>query len=280
MSQIYTDAILKASKIRSQLGLGSFQPINIYDACINLGITVRFVDVNMEGLYVNQEGNPTILISNQRPIPRRSFTCGHELGHHVFGHGLKLDILMEENEHTSSKDIDEILVDAFAAALLMPIGGIQAQFIKRNLNIQQASPFDFYSVCSIFGVGYQTLITHSKVNGLISEAKATSLSKITPSQIFKQYFGEIGDKSYFRIIDQYSKLKIVDLEVSNYVIVPKSIVIDGALEKVIDVKDISVYQAKGSGIFTAYSVDNSVSYFIRVQKQNYVGLADYRHFEN
>ncbi len=280
MSQIYTDAILKASKVRRQLELGRFQPINIYDVCLSLGITVRFVDVNMEGFYVNQEGIPTILISNQRPFPRRSFTCGHELGHHVFGHGLKLDILSEENDYSDSKDSDEILVDAFAAALLMPVGSIQSEFIKRGLDIQKASPIDFYTVCSIFGVGYQTLITHCKINGLISEAKAASLNKTNPSKIFKEHFGGIGDKSHFRIIDQYCKLKTVDLEVSNYIIVPTNTAIEGTLKKIATTKIGCVYQAKSPGIFTAYSLDSDVSYFIRIQKENYIGLAEYRHFED
>src|SRR6266487_5476530 len=132
MNSLYRDAILKASEVRKQLGVNMFQPLNIYDSCINLEVNVKFVDVNMEGFYVKQGGMSTILISSQRPFPRRCFTCGHELGHHVFNHGLKVDILSDESGRSTSKNRDEILVDAFAAALLMPVGGIQAEFAKRN----------------------------------------------------------------------------------------------------------------------------------------------------
>jgi len=40
----------------------------------------------MEGMYYR--GDPArIVIGARRPLSRRNFTCGHELGHHIFGHG-------------------------------------------------------------------------------------------------------------------------------------------------------------------------------------------------
>lgn len=281
MNSLYRDAIRKASVVRRQLGVNMFQPINIFDSCINLGLTVRFVDVNMEGLYVKQGHSSTILISNKRPFPRRGFTCAHELGHHVFNHGLKVDILSDENEVATSKDDDEILVDAFAAALLMPVGGIQAEFAKRSWNFQQASPIDFYTVCSTFGVGYQTLVTHCKVNDLINESKADLLLKLTPAKIFKTYLGNVENKSYFKVIDQYSELSILDLEISNYIVLPYYMQVEGDyFDKQFDTKIGCMYIAKKAGISTAHSSDGKTSYFIRIQKENYLGLADYRHFEN
>uniref|UniRef100_UPI003F9576DD ImmA/IrrE family metallo-endopeptidase n=1 Tax=Rhizobium leguminosarum TaxID=384 RepID=UPI003F9576DD len=76
------------------------------------------------------------MLSCLRPFPRRIFTCGHELGHHVFNHGMKVDIIAEESEDSTFKSSDEILVDSFSAALLMPVGGIQAEFSERNLSFQ------------------------------------------------------------------------------------------------------------------------------------------------
>lgn len=279
MKPIYRDAILKASQIRKQLGLGMFQPINIFDACTKMGIDIRFVDLNMEGFYVIQNNTPSILISTKRPLPRRTFTCGHELGHHVFGHGSKLDILSDEKEHTTIKDDDEILVDAFAAALLMPVGAIQAEFVKRSWNIQNASPVNFYTICSVFGVGYQTLVVHCKVSGLITESKAVGLLKLTPAKIFKTHFGAVEEKSYFRIMDEYAELSVVDLEVSNYIILPFSTLIEGqSLEKIGTSELGCVYIAKKPGIFTANN--SGKSYFIRIQRENYIGFAEYRHLEN
>ena len=281
MNHLYRDAILKASEIRRKLKLNMFQPINIFDSCSNLGIDVKFVAVNMEGFYGKKGSKSTILISSLRPLPRRCFTCGHELGHHVFGHGLKVDILSDESKGPAPKDKDEVLVDAFAAGLLMPVGGIQAEFAKRELNFQEASAYDFYTICSIFGVGYQTLVIHCKVNNLINESKASSLLKLTPAKIFKGRFGDIGDKSYFRVIDEYADLSVVDLEVSNYLVVPSTINIDNDyLEKIVDSKTECIYKARKAGICSAHSSDKKASYFIRIQPENYIGFAEYRHFEN
>lgn len=281
MNPLYKEAILKASQVRKKLGIRMFQPINVYDACIEMGIDVRFVDISMEGFYIQNDVRPSILISNQRPFPRRIFTCAHELGHHVFGHGLKLDVLSEENEEGARKDSDEILVDAFASALLMPIGGIQAEFIKRNLSFETATPTDFYTICSVFGVGYQTLILNCRANGLINEWKFSSLLKSSPSKIFKSKFHEIEAKSYFRIIDKYFSFTVVDLEVKNYLIVPRSVTIEGStLEKVLETEFETIYSANKAGIASAYCDETKNGYFVRVQKSNYVGLANYRHLEN
>lgn len=281
MNTLYTSAIRKASEVRIKLGLDLFEPINIYDVCCSLGIDVRFVDVNMEGLYVNNKGTSQILLSCLRPFPRRTFTCAHELGHHVFNHGLKVDIISDESADSSVKSSDEILVDAFAAALLMPVGGIQAEFTKRNMSFQSATPIDFYVISSVFGVGYQTLITHCKVNRLINDLKSIELLKFTPAKIFKAHFRNVEEKSFFKIIDGKCNPKPIDLEVSNYIVLPSDFIVDDDfLDKKYEAQLGSLFLAKKPGISSVHSNKTETSYFIRIQPQNYVGFAEYRHLEN
>lgn len=281
MIHIYKKAIMMADDIRAGLGLNMFQPVNIFDACIRLGLSVRCVDINMEGVYIEQEGgiNPTILLSNLRPLPRRCFTCAHELGHHIFRHGSKIDALSNESSEGSS-DTEEHLVDSFAAALLMPVAGILAEFKKRKCVIQNASPINFYTVSSVFGTGYQTLVLNCKINGLINEAKAFALLKVGPAKILKDIFTSTIVNSYFKIIDRYSKLNVIDLEVSNYVILPFDIKIEGDhLKKIKESKIGTCYVALKPGIARASSSDGSSSYFIRIQNFQYVGLVENRHLE-
>jgi hypothetical protein len=237
----------------------------------------------MEGLYVKQKnkGNPTILLSNQRPLPRRCYTCAHELGHHVFDHGNKLDALSDQAGHSTSKDSEELLVDSFAGALLMPVGGIQAEFVKRNWVIQKASPVQFYIICSVFGTGYQTLIVHCRANGLISEHKASALLRLTPAKIFKDLFQSGTNKSHFKIIDSYSQLSVIDLEVSNYIVLPRNTQIEGDhLEKYQETSIGIGYLATKPGIVRAATLDGNTSFFIRIQNLHYIGLAENRHLEN
>lgn len=281
MIHIYKKAIMMADDIRARLGLNMFQSVNIFDACIRLGLSVRCVDINMEGVYIEQEGgiNPTILLSNLRPLPRRCFTCAHELGHHIFRHGSKIDALSNESSE-GSNDTEEHLVDSFAAALLMPVAGILAEFKKRKWVIQNASPINFYTVSSVFGTGYQTLVINCKVNGLINEPKAFALLKVGPAKILKGIFTSTIVNSYFKIIDRYSQLNVIDLEVSNYIILPSDIKIDGDhLKKYKESNIGTCYVAVKPGIVRASSSDGSSSYFIRIQNFQYVGLVENRHLE-
>jgi len=281
MSTIYTNAIRRASEIRLQLGLGLFHPINIYDVCAKLEVDVKFVDVDMEGLYVSLSNTPTILLSSLRPFPRRVFTCGHELGHHVFNHGFKVDILLDENEDAAYKSSDEKLVDAFAAALLMPTAGIQAEFSKRKIDFDSANVIDFFTISCLFGVGYETLVWHCKINNLISKLKSDELLRLNPAKIFKKEFGNVGEKSFFKIIDGKSAAMPIDLEVSNYIVLPSEFLVDNVfLEKKLESKLGILYLVKKSGISNVYSNTSESAYFIRIQPQNYVGLAEYRHLEN
>jgi len=272
-------AIKKANQIRTRLGLDMFEPVNIFDACLDLDVTLRFVDINMEGMYISQNNgkNSTILLSNQRPLPRRCYTCAHELGHHVFGHGNSLDAL--HTDDSSSNNQDEFLVDAFAGALLMPIAGVQAEFSSRNWNPQDASPIQFYVIASVFGTGYSTLITHCKLNRLLSENEAKLLLKSTPAKILESLLGKNIINSYFKIIDSYFSKSIIDIEVSNYIFLPQTTKVEGSQLKEYKKTDIgSSYIAIKPGIVRATS--EGKSYFIRIQNSGYVGLSENRHLEN
>ena len=283
MNPLLVKAIKKASLVRMKLGLDIFEPINIFDACISLRITVRFVDINMEGMYISHEDgiNSTILLSNQRPLPRRIFTCAHELGHQSFQHGTKIDALTNEATSAPSNDKDEFLVDAFAGALLMPIAGIQAEFIKRNWETKYAFPIQFYIICTIFGTGYTTLITHCRVNRLINDVQAKNLLRHTPAKILESLLGPISVKSYFKIIDNYASLKVIDLEVSNYIFFPPNIQVEGNHLKKYQETEIGIaYVANRPSIIRVSDSDNKVAYFVRIQNSEYIGLAENRHLEN
>lgn len=283
INPLLVKAIKKATHVRMTLRLDSFEPVNIFDACIRLGIAVRFVDVNMEGMYISHEDgiNSTILLSNQRPLPRRCFTCAHELGHHAFKHGIKVDALADEAANSTYNDRDEFLVDAFAGALLMPIAGIQAEFIKRNWKPQNATPIQFYTICSVFGTGYTTLITHCKANKLINDAKANILLKYTPAKILESILGPQSNKSYFKIIDKHASLSTIDLEVSNYILLPQNIQVQGDHLRKYQETDVgAVYVAEHPGIIRVADLESTLAYFIRIQNSGYIGLAENRHLEN
>ncbi|HEV2482776.1 MAG TPA: ImmA/IrrE family metallo-endopeptidase [Puia sp.] len=281
MNRLSLQAMKKAGQIRAKLKMTSFEPVNIFDVCATLGVTVRFIDVSMEGMYVNIEGaeSQVVLISSLRPLPRRVYTCAHELGHHLFGHGSRVDGLTDENTSSSVNDKDEYLVDAFAGAFLMPLAGIDAEFMKRGWSVHAALPLQFYTISSIFGTGYSTLITHCQVNRIINEAEAVALEKQKPSKLLKQLMGKDVINSHFKIIDGLTDIPVIDLEVGNYLFLPPNMCIEGGHMVKLRGTDIgNVFVAGHPGI--ARAVSNDKAHFIRIQNAGYVGLAENRHLED
>jgi hypothetical protein len=280
MNVLQMQAIKKAGQVRTKLRLNMFEPINIFDACAEFDITVRFIDVSMEGMYVSQDGgNYTILLSSLRPFPRRVYTCAHELGHHVFGHGTKIDGLNDENTGGTVYDKDEYLVDTFAGALLMPVAGVEAAFAKRNWNIRNATPIQFSTIASMFGTGYATLVTHCRVNGLINDTKASGLLKVTPGKILQSLIGGTQDKPHFKIVDEQTEVSVIDIETGDYLFLPEHTIMEGNhLNKVRNAEVGDAFIAIRPGIM--HAVAGAKGYFIRIQNAGYSGLAEYRHLEN
>ena len=89
------EALDQALEVREEAEIAFNVPLCVYGLCDRLGVRVQFVGINMEGVYLRSR-RPLMQISSLRPLGRRVFTCGHELGHHVFGHGSTLDELQEE----------------------------------------------------------------------------------------------------------------------------------------------------------------------------------------
>lgn len=278
MRTLQMQAIKKAGQIRSKLKLNMFEPVNVFDACAILGVNVRFLPISMEGMYIVREDalEPDILISSLRPFARRVYTCGHELGHHVFGHGTRIDGLTEDGASKAVYDDDEYLVDIFAGALLMPVAGIETAFAKRGWNLYTASPVQFLTIASIFGTSYGGLVTHCRVNGLINDFVSTKLLKESTGKILQQLIGRTLTKPHFKIIDESSEISVIDIEMGSYLFLPKITLVEGNhLKQVYEIDNFKVFVAEKPGI--VHTVAGDKGFFIRIQKADYNGLAEYRH---
>src|SRR5690606_23634540 len=122
----------------------------------------------------------------------RAFSCAHELGHHVFGHGSSIDDMI--GSYTDRKRVSfepaEFLADTFAGFLLMPTLGIRNAFARRGWQASQATPEQIFVVACAFGVGYETLIAHMTFSlGMINRERATILSRASPKSIRQRILG-------------------------------------------------------------------------------------------
>ena len=182
-------ALHAAVATRATAELNQHDPICIYGLAEALDVTVRFNNINMEGMY-QRGARPRIHLSALRPLARRAYNCAHELGHHVFGHGLSIDELRKDAREHSWDDPKEFLADAFAGFTLMPVVGLRRAFTTRHWTPETATPAQIFTIACDFGVGYGTLLTHLSVSvNMISRSRATVLQRVTPKALRAEILG-------------------------------------------------------------------------------------------
>lgn len=264
---------------RIDAGIDLKSPTCIYSLCDALKITVRFNDINMEGMY-ERGPKPRIHLSALRPLPRRNFTCAHELGHHIFGHGSAIDELKNDQSCGATRPPNEILADAFAAFVLMPTLGLREAFTLRGLNPNTASATDMYAIACNFGVGQATLVTHLQSIGMITFDKRTALGKITPKMIRTELLGEMVSEP-LTIADQHWNSPTLDSEVGARLLLPAGVVVDTAIlmpER--EIAKWKLFRTMKTGITRVVIPGTSWATYVRVAPPKYVGLARYRHLED
>lgn len=274
-----TQAAMKAAvRTRTRAGLDQFNPICVFDLCEKLGVPVRFTEINMEGMYSGDP--PRIFVSSQRPLPRRVFTCGHELGHHEFGHGATIDEMKEENAALKDDNPDEFLVNAFSSFVLMPTIGIRGAFARRGVEMHTATPEEVFAIASNFGVGYATLINHLAYGVQeISAGQARTLLRSTPKSIRKTVLGDETTEPLV-IVDGHWIGRPIDTEVGTTVLLPDGASFEGnVLQKIGVCQGGQIYQAFKPGLGRVRLAPGN-EHFVRVMPKAYAGIARYRHMED
>lgn len=278
-----TEAMQAATETRAKGNLNQARPVCIYGLCETLGVTVRFNNINMEGMY--QRGiPPRIHLSARRPLPRRAYNCAHELGHHVFGHGSSIDELREDAKAHPWEDPKEFMADTFAGFILMPIIGLRRAFSVRGWTAETATPAQIFTIACEFGVGYATLVTHlsSGVN-LLSRARAAALHRVTLKALRMDILSALSPEPLI-VTDRHRAAPTLDAEVTTRLLLPRGTEVTGgglAFER--DLEAGRLFRAEKAGIFQASAGDWAV--FVRVapiqktEPYGYIGLAQYRHLE-
>ncbi len=272
-------AMHKSIYVRNQAGLALNNPICIYDLCDKLKVKVRFVDISMEGMYLKGE-EPEIFLSALRPLPRRNFTCTHELGHHIFEHGSTFDELIEDSDNPKTFNPEEFLVDSFAGFLLMPILAVRKAFVSRGWDVASATPIQIFTIASSFGVGYKTLVEHMTYTlKMLGRSQAALLLKSTPKAIRQEMLGYASPDPLI-VGDAHWSLPTLDAEVGSWLLLPS--MAEATNDTIFIQEDRPkgrLFRANRPGIVRVYCPNNKWAVFIRVSRYQFVGLSKYRHLE-
>jgi hypothetical protein len=251
----------------------------VYDLAQGKGVEVRFADLpSMEGIYY--PARATIVLSSLRPAGRQSFTCGHELGHHVYGHGEQFDELVEDRGTNRRQDPHEYEADCFAGALLMPKMAVLKGLSERRLRPTSLLPEDVYRIANWLGVGYTALITHmGAVLRIISPSQVTALSKVRLPAIRKSVLGTHCSE-HLIVADEAWSSRPIDAHVPDIIVLPANAEVEGSALEVIH-RDSSrcVARAARPGIGRVYIPGGDWAQFTRVSRQGFIGLARFMYLE-
>jgi len=272
--------LTEALHIRTAHNIKLYEPICPYDLAEKLDIRVYFDAMpSMEGAYINDEP-PRIILSALRPSGRAAYTCAHEIGHHVFNHGSRIDELFE-NPDKIQQNRDEFLADVFAGFLLMPKLAVSYGFSQRKWSINDFTPEQAFVVAGWLGVGYTTLINHICYSfRLISSDKAKELCKVPLKKIKRNLIGQEVQENIF-LVDRYWVGRPIDIQVGDLIIFQEDVILDRKVVKSMSVSSKKrEFQGLHPGIGRFYNNDDSWSAFVRVSRKEYTGQARFRHLED
>ena len=286
-SELARGSLRAAMRLRMQLDIPSTEATCIYDVAEKLGIELRFVDIpSMEGMYVRASTNdsqPIILVSALRPAGRQATTAAHELGHHVFGHGTRIDEYItsddDPGEPTTTLDPEEFAANVFAGFFLMPKVAVDRAFAVRGWTPIGAQPHQVFAIAGWLGVGYSTLIHHMRSSlGMLSKPQVKVLLSVQPKRIRQQIVGRATSTDCFLLNHPWTG-RALDMQVGDVALVDTSSTLEGGL--------LELAGAAPNGLWIAEAIAPGIgriatptwATFVRVRRRGFVGRSIFRHLE-
>ena len=196
----HREAILEGSKKATRLHelLGSKETtartggrVDVFDATLHQGSTLLFCNLDkLLGAYLNENNNPGVIVTTQRPLPIQRFTAAHELGHFFMGHPPTIDgeeILGPSSELAAI----EVQANAFAAEFLAPKWLLIQHGRRQGWNADSiADPVVVYQLALRLGLSYEATCHSLRTHNLITQGVAQSLLAVAPKKIKRRILPE------------------------------------------------------------------------------------------
>lgn len=278
-TQLAREALAAALALRNRTGRGLVEPICIYDFAESLKLEVRFADIpSLEGMY-SHAPRPAILLGAERPAGRRVYTCAHEIGHHHFGHGTRVDELRPDNDEQSVFDPEEFLAQSFAGFLLMPKLALCNAFATRGWQPTHATEEQIYRISNLFGVTYRGLVCHmAHALGLLSRPLEERLLQAKLKDIRGTFVSDPNRQLV--LVDRYWKGRPIDLELGDVVHAPAATICEGGCVRHIETNPAGeLFEAVAPGHGRLEHVGSGWANFLRISRRYFVGRSIYRHLE-
>lgn len=189
-ADVHRDALGKATECQEELGLDPFARVDVFACFPALGMKLMFQPLkSCAALYLPAGpfgAKPGALVSSLHPLALQRYSASHELGHHRFGHGPRID--REDEMRLKSRAVapEERLAEAFAAWFLMPPELGDAIF-EDILRIDRArNPHEVYQAALRFGASYTACCVHLPALKKLSREESEAFAKI-PLKSLKEH---------------------------------------------------------------------------------------------
>lgn len=189
LADAHRDAIGKATECHEELSLDLFARVDVFAAFPALGLKLMFQPLkSCAALYIPEGpfgGKPGALVNSNHPLALQRYSASHELGHHRYGHGPRIDREDEMRLKTRAATPEEQLAEAFAAWFLMPPELADVIF-EDILRLERAhNPPDVYQAALRFGSSYTACCVHLPSLKKLSRSESEEFAKI-PLKRLKQ----------------------------------------------------------------------------------------------
>jgi hypothetical protein len=234
---------------------------------------------SLEGIY-SPTPRPVVVIGSERPAGRRSYTCAHEIGHHEFGHGTRVDDCVNKG-NLENDDPGEVLADMFAALLLMPKTSVRKALKERGVQPHNIDPFQIFRTATYLNVGYGSLINHMTWTlDMLTRQQCKDLLKTQPKEIKAVYGG--SPQGEVVIVDDLWSDRPVDLEIGDILVLNEDVSIEDTNCLTFNgmFESQNTYRCVRKGYSRAFKNDGVWGTHIRITSKHYEGLAAFRFFED
>jgi Zn-dependent peptidase ImmA (M78 family) len=278
--QLILKAAARAEMVRKQCNIEKYSSVDPIGIAEQRGCEVRYMSLpSLEGVYSIMPRS-AIIIGSERPAGRRAFTCAHELGHHEFGHGMRIDEMIS-GRSSKAVDPEEFLADMFAATLLMSQASVRHALKVRNFATEKIDPIQIFRLACFWGVGYSTLIDHMALTlRLLSQEKREGLKRVQPKDI-KNQFG-IKPQLELIFVDEFWHHRAVDLEVGDILVLPQGSIVENTscVTPYSSIQELPSFKAIRRGYSRAHQGGSEWAINIRIATKKYEGLAQYRFLDD
>lgn len=180
--EAHQEGMFAAAQLHHDLEIDTSKQIDVFTSIDNLGLRLLFRPLDgCAGAYLSASSSAGILVNVRHPLALQRLTAAHELGHHVFRHGVTFDRVLPDPA-IARKSREELLAEAFASWFLMP-----PELVDSALNDLQISQLrsaeDAYALSLHLGTSYLATCYHLVSLRLIEWVEARDWATLSPRNI-------------------------------------------------------------------------------------------------